>query len=333
MPIASLSCPKCKESVALNDVIRHAVTCGFAAPQLAALIVRGLQGDARHDALQLTTTAGSDCPRRRILRQCFPIDVAFERLIPPTLGNALHASLAEQAFPDEIPELEVISERCTCRDAQGPAADLEEVEVDGEPHLRSCGKARCTFSGELDGLLVTGRVDAYGRLRDCPEVWKAWDWKFMSAYASRYLDPLMPKAEYKSQAYVNAYLMRRSGVNAKIVEIGMIPWSKYVGCRIEIPGDEELLDELHVLKPWEGAYSPLTLLHALDDAQKRVAAGEDPRNVLKSMPMYGRRMATDGKGSCMCGKFCDVATDCWEYGSDAEDAPAPQPKKESKYGF
>lgn len=332
MPLRNIGCPKCNCFIPAGDIVRHALTCGFAPPQLVKLAWKKWCDDRRHSALAITTTAANDCPRRFLINRLLDYDIMFDKMLPSTIGDAFHQCVAEMGCADECSELQIYSETCTCLGSSADDSDL--VEIDGVKHdRRVCGLAKCSVAGKVFGIPLTGLIDSLGYLRNCPDRWKAWDWKTQSAFSDKYLTNQL-KPEHRVQGLINASLARQSGINVVQYDFAIIPWSRCVTISLAIPEtQEEIEDELSRLTPYGGMITAREILEVEDASIRLINGGMDVRELLKQMPLYGQQIALDAKGGSMCSKFCSVNSICWELGSTSSSCPPVKSSPADRYGF
>jgi len=201
-----------------------------------------------------------------------------------------------------------VTEQCTCIALPGDtdaAIDKAEVRlVDGEWHATSCGKARCTFEGVIDGVEVTGRVDALVEHEDGSVT--LYDYKSKSPYAARYHRPDDPRLV--AQCSINAELARQMGVKVRQVRAVVFFYSQWPA-----PATDGLWGEPVPLQPIEQVLNmqydesvSVTVretLHAAAAARKCTTVAE----VLANVPPHGEGMFKGSK----CQKYCSHTYVCY----------------------
>jgi hypothetical protein len=228
--------------------------------------------------------------------------------MPTLFGTLLHEHMA--AFDSD----RWISERCTCQSPFPVAINATDNDltshfaaiVDGRWHYVDCNTVKCTFRGAIDGVPISGRVDAIEPHAD--GTISIYDWKFRSSWKSRMTDP---SPEDIAQLNINALLAEQNGHRVRAAKTAQFTWNA-------LPVYQAVpfvtLAEIFRLRPNGGQTGePITIgenfrfyKQVLDDWHRGIL----PADILAGLPMIGKEMFKDKYGKSMCTNYCDINETC-----------------------
>lgn len=293
MPIVAFNCPRCYKQIDLDEAAKHFDACQYMPAPLVSALIESTREDLRHTGLNITTTAGTDCPRRLILQRTRDYATDPKTRLAAAFGKTLHNWLAQHN--DEV----WVTERCTCSGKHNPSAPV-------------CGKNRCTFHGTIEGIELSGVVDAIARNND--DTYTVLDWKFENALRVLYDKPDgTPKDTHIIQAGINNELARQNDIVIDTMIFVRIPWNQL---DIVVMSPPPTLEQALAERPMGGAYSAQEIYRMLASAKELIDNGSSVNDAVRTLPMVGETMARNKRGTaCLCSKWCDVNDTCHAIGT------------------
>jgi hypothetical protein len=258
-------------------------------PVLRAM-TRKVELDTRHRGPNITITSGLSCPRKTLISRALPYAPDPTKMWKMHRGTWLHECVGLSL-------------------AENDAWITEESDPDA-----------CTFEGELFGIKMSCRVDAYKKDHSTLV-----DWKFRGDGAEKWVDP-MGRAKDEDSAQLNmARMLMEQTFDADLSEMEMYVWvmsGQTVRTTVPLMSEEQL----GAIRPGSTKYKTcdftireiFTLLKAgMDKWQALGGEGdtvgvEDIRETVHALPMVGQSMYVGRSGQTnMCTNYCELQDECY----------------------